>query len=166
MMMPDICGALESDDGSERRYRAWCRRWLDCARFSDLERYKERCSLLHQGQTQPDDSRLRPGEVLRYDRISFGPSGSRHLEADGRLLHLDVVKLYADTVRAIENWAAEMERTRNAKVGPGLADLARAYPVDVEVPVGPVFLTPRRQLLPEVAESPTTVRIVTHLVTK
>lgn len=166
MMMPDICGALESDEGSERRSRAWCDRWLDCAIFSSLERYKERCSLFHEGQTQPDDSRLKKGEVLRYDRVSFGPSGSDHMRAEARLLNIDVVQLHAETLRGIENWAAEMERVQSPKVRPRLAELARTYPVHVEVPVGPVFLTPRRQLLPEVLEAPSTFRIVTRLFTK
>src|SRR5947209_5408931 len=114
MMMPDVCAALESASGraTEEQYRTWCERWLDCALFNGLERYKLRCRLLHQGRTQPDDSRLKPGEVLRYDRFSFGPTGSRHMQVEGRLLHLDVVKLHADTVRGIGEWAAQMERDR------------------------------------------------------
>jgi len=166
MMMPDICGALESDDGSERRYRTWCELWLECALFNGLERYKERCSLFHQGQTQPDVSRIK-GEALRYDRVSFGPSGSPHMHAEGRLLHLDVVKLHADTVRGIGNWAAEMERVQNAKVGPRIAGLARAHPVEEEIPAGlPVLPTPNRMFMPGATEAPfLPYAVVTRIVT-
>ena len=41
--------------------------------MSIYPRYKERRSLFHQGQTQPDGSRIKPG-VLRYDHVAFGPS--------------------------------------------------------------------------------------------
>jgi hypothetical protein len=63
-MMPDVCAALESEDGrtTEQLYRAGCERWLDCAPLNGLERYNLRCSLLHRGQAQPDGSRLKPGE--------------------------------------------------------------------------------------------------------
>jgi hypothetical protein len=42
VMMPDVCAALESEDGrtTEQRSRAWCERWLDCAPLNGLERYK------------------------------------------------------------------------------------------------------------------------------
>jgi len=171
MMMPDICAALESSDGraSETRYRAWCERWLDCAVFNGLERYKLRCSLLHQGQAQPDDSHLKQGEVLRYDRVAFGPSGSPHIVAGGRLLHLDVVKLHADTVRGIVDWAAQTERDQNVYVRPHLADLAKVQPVEVEVPFAPqelpVLPTQNRMIMPGATELPAYV-VVTRYVTK
>ncbi len=47
-----------------------------------------RCGLLHQGQAQPDDSKLKAGEVLRYDRVAFGPSGWPHMDVKGRLLQV------------------------------------------------------------------------------
>ncbi len=170
MMMPDVCAALESPDGrtSEARYRAWCERWLDCALFNGLERYKLRCPLLHQGQAKPDDSRLKPGEVLRYDRVAFGPSGSPHMNVEGSLLQLDVVKLQADTVHGIGEWAAQMEQEQNVHVRPHLAELAKAYPVEVKIPAGlPVVPTQNRQFMPGAMESeiPAYV-VVTRYVTK
>ena len=71
------------------------------------------------------------------------------MEADRRLLHLDVVKLHADTVRGIEEWAAQMERDRNVYVRPHLAELAKAQPMEVEIPASPpvTVISPGNRLI-------------------
>ena len=138
VMMPDVCAGLESEDGrtSEARYRAWCERWLGSAQLNGLERYKLRCSLLHQGQAQPDASRLKPGDIFRYDRISFGPAGTPHLLVQDRLLHVDVSALHRETELGIQRWAEDLEQTRNAFVGPNLRQVARQQTVEFRVPAG------------------------------
>jgi hypothetical protein len=149
IIMPDICAALEHGNTTERWYRAWCERWFDCTRFNGIERYKLRCGMLHEGQARPDERRLRAGEELRYDRFSFGPSGSPHMISEGRLLHLDVAKLHEESVQAIGEWAGQMERDRTADIRTRLAELAQARPVQVEEPPPlPMVPTPNRMIMP------------------
>jgi len=155
LMIPDVCAALENGKTTERLYREWCERWFDCTRFNGIERYKLRCRLLHEGQAQPDDRRLRPGEKLRYDRFSFGASDSPHMIAEGTLLHLDVIKLHEETVRAMCEWAGEMERNRNAHIRARLMELAKARPLQVQVPSGlPVVPIENRVVRRGAMESP------------
>ena len=52
--LPDICAALESENGraSAEKYRAWCRDNLTLEKFSKVtaeELYRLRCRLVHQG---------------------------------------------------------------------------------------------------------------------
>jgi len=61
-----------------------------------------------------------------------------------------------------------MERDQNVSVAEHLADLARTYPVQVEISVAPPIIeTAYRQLMPGAFESPIgNTRIITQYVTK
>ena len=57
--LPDICAALEADNGetSLAKYVEWCNACLPNPKLSGEERYRGRCKVLHQGRATTD----RPG---------------------------------------------------------------------------------------------------------
>jgi hypothetical protein len=68
VIMPDICGALESADGLANGdlYKDWCRRYLVNDKLLAQEWYEIRCSLLHQGRTLPQKENQPRGRYSRY----------------------------------------------------------------------------------------------------
>lgn len=75
LALPDMCGALESEDGiaTRARYADWFDRHVAPAYggFLDGESaYKFRCSLLHQGTTQHASN--------KYARLLFVEAGCEH----------------------------------------------------------------------------------------
>src|SRR5438034_10773126 len=99
--IPDICGALQAPNGeaTQRRYEAWCNKYLVQPLLSAAERYVIRCALLHQGHAIT-------GKSVRYIGIAYGqPSSSGtvdHMRVDGEALHLDASKLMDETKLAVD----------------------------------------------------------------
>jgi hypothetical protein len=126
VVLPDICGALEADDGEAKpeRYQDWCGRHLADERLTGLEWYGIRCTVLHQGRTL-----ARPGK--RYGSYCFEYPGGRHKIPyppndparwpDGQdHLSLDVGKMAEEVMVAVDKWIAYLaqedpEAVRRAK---------------------------------------------------
>ncbi len=62
LCIPDICAALESDDGQTNRtkYKRWYETYVgDKLRLSASDCYYFRCSFLHQGSTEHERSNFK-----------------------------------------------------------------------------------------------------------
>lgn len=120
VVLPDICAALESDDGEadDGRYRNWCKRYFPGDKmFTSEDRYAIRCALLHQGRTLTDRGQygsfsfgqpMETGGIFHRIVTDFGPDGKRNLT-------LDVSKLAGETVQAIHQWLTVLQQPENAR---------------------------------------------------
>ncbi len=69
--LPDICAALESDDGEATgsRYISWSDIYLPDSLLLGAERYRMRCKVLHQGRAALE-------QAGRYTGFSLSQPGS------------------------------------------------------------------------------------------
>jgi hypothetical protein len=110
--LPDICAALESDDGRTggKRYVDWCNRHLPDARLSGEERYWMRCKILHEGRATGRASTGRPG---RYSGFAFTQPAANgqidHRRVDGSTLVLEVGKLSEECKAGVQRWIQAIE---------------------------------------------------------
>lgn len=124
IILPSICGALESNDGqdSSARYIGWYDRYIDDLILKGDDCYALRCSLLHQGRTTHRKS--------SFSRILFTyPNPNRnafHNNFMAGALNLDIPLFCERVLRAVERWQAEVENTENYKRN--LANTIRIYP--------------------------------------
>jgi len=117
LTVPDICGALDSQDGvaTGARYRGWYRTHV-LPRFNTLspeECYRYRCTALHQGRSEPSQS-------VDYDRVIFiEPAAAQRIQINVKrrtagkdtasMIHLrDFVTAIAD---AADAWLAHIRGT-------------------------------------------------------
>ncbi len=143
LALPDVCGALESDDGvaTGPRYKDWCRRYLTDPLLLPAERWDLRCVLLHQGRTLSGG-----GPAIRYQRYTFaqpeeeGPTG--HRVEGGTTLHLDVRTMAFEVTRVMRQWFDELEcgtdPVRSRNVERNLPSLAVVSPIFLKGPKGPL----------------------------
>lgn len=105
LTLPDICAALESEDGKASRAKFIT--WFDAQvapsynGFLDGEScYYFRCSMLHQGSTQHPKS--------KYSRIIFLEPGNRRMTLHNNImndaLNIDVNIFCEDICAAVEHW--------------------------------------------------------------
>lgn len=140
MVFPDICSALEADDGESKgwRYRCWCERYLSCDKWSPDDRYALRCALLHEGSTLTDEGKYGSYSLLPPNETSEG----FHLTVDEQSvggkpnLSLHVADMVGDMKEAFRRWCADLERPENtprsANVQRHLPRLARRGPKDIK----------------------------------
>lgn len=126
LMLPDICGALESEDGrsTRDRYRAWFDTWVG-KKYRDLlnadEIYYLRCGVAHQGKFEHPAS--------KYERIFFTlrPGGMFfHCNVFSNQLNLDIPMFCKDVVDGADAWFAAKQT--DPYVQQNLANLIRYYP--------------------------------------
>lgn len=145
LAVPDIAGALESEDGlaSGERYKAWYERWAR-PQFPKMLRatlrpeirdhvtvenpltgdacYRFRCSLLHQGTTQHPKS--------SYSRIIFvepgATSGTFHYNVFNDALNIDVGLFCREIAVGAREWLAVSEGTDRFRAN--YDRFARRYP--------------------------------------
>lgn len=116
LALPDICAALQSDDGETtgRRYRSWVRSNVGEAypNLDPHELYKMRCSFLHQGSSS----------AAQYAKVMFlgpeSPVGIHHMvirneDINETVLIMDLPTFCADMITAVRAWRNEAERTAN-----------------------------------------------------
>ena len=113
LTLPDICGALQSDNGQATgaRYKEWYKNYVqepeDCA-LSAEECYRFRCALVHQGKTHHDKS--------RFDKIMFLDPDiglvMHNCIIDG-VLDLDIVIFCNLMIAAVRKWETEMKDNLN-----------------------------------------------------
>jgi hypothetical protein len=116
LSIPDICGALASNDGLAKghRYIKWFDKYVGYKYEGFLtgkDCYKFRCSLLHQGSTFHKDS--------SYKRIIFVEPNNRigyfHCNISEGALNLDIRTFTEDIIAGAEQWLIENEKTENYK---------------------------------------------------
>jgi len=106
--LPDICAALQSDDGetNQRRYVAWCDEHLHDPLLSGAERYRMRCKVLHQGRATVD-------QAGRYGGFSFAQPATDgqidHKRLEGNTFILDVGRLSEEARLAVGQWICRLE---------------------------------------------------------
>lgn len=145
VILPDICGALESSDGiaKSKRYKKWCGAYLSDGTISSDEWYAMRCILLHQGTTLS-----RRG---RYRSYSLGQPTTEGIvqhwivETSSAQLHLNVGKLKTAALIAIRKWFQEREQhpdfTESKNVQRHMASLAQVrHPSSSDLIHGPDFI--------------------------
>jgi hypothetical protein len=130
LALPDICGALESDDGraSGSKYKAWLRDNVT-SQAADAELiYGLRCSLLHQGSALPHKG-LFPlafnssaPEVPQLHNLSTVVNGQR-------IGWLSIPLFVAEVTTAAESWCARFGTT--AMVTRNMEKFARLRPEGV-----------------------------------
>jgi hypothetical protein len=109
LALPDICGALESDDGlsTQSKFVNWFDRFVSPkytnsggSTLTGQDAYFFRCSMLHQGRTQHPKS--------SYSRILFVEPGSTgiilHNNVINDALNIDVRIFIEDIVSSAEKW--------------------------------------------------------------
>ncbi len=119
VVLPDICAALESDDGeaADGRYRNWCKRYFPRDKtFTPGDRYAIRCALLHQGRTVPSRGQygsysfVQPTETGEVPHRIVTDFGGGH-----KNFTLDVSKMAKETTKAMQRWFRDLERQKNAR---------------------------------------------------
>lgn len=112
LVVPDICGALEAEDGeaTPARYKTWFDNHIAPLHSFDNDPpyvrgedcYQFRCSFLHQGRTQHPKS--------EYSRILFIEPGAVpgvvHMVVIGDALVLDVREFCLEMVAGARRWIA------------------------------------------------------------
>lgn len=139
LVIPDICGALESPTGqaTPARYESWCERYLrGRSKLTHAEWYDMRCAILHHGQTRAKNLPV---------TFSFGqpsPAGAVVHEvieddgAGGRIFRLDVSRMAEAMKSALEEWFHRLQGPARGYVQTNLPSLARVKPVVVSPPPG------------------------------
>jgi hypothetical protein len=100
--IPDICGALEAEDGggNRSRYISWFDNNVSGISMTGEDCYYFRCSMLHQGSTQHPSS--------TYTRIIFieptGYSGVAHNNVLMDALNIDVRVFCGEILAAARRW--------------------------------------------------------------
>ena len=111
--IPDICGAIDSEDGEANRdtYASWFDTYVGPGydHFNGEDCYYFRCSLLHQGRIKHPKS--------SYTRILFAvPSGNTfHNNIIDDALQLDINCLCGDIVKGAMTWLQKVEKTARYK---------------------------------------------------
>jgi len=105
LALPDICSALESDDGEtdEKKYRAWVKRWLRqyANHLTPQDMYRLRCGVLHQGRMGH--------RGFHYKRVAFSVNFLVHntflpSREKPEVLTLFINLFCRDVVTAVEEW--------------------------------------------------------------
>ena len=115
IILPDVCSALENEDGESRkeRYKDWCARYLATPKLSAVEWYEVRCILLHQGRTLPQKLGEPKGRYARYSfsqpRLNGEEAHQEVQTVDGKTqINLDVDKMMQEVWAAIVAWFHEI----------------------------------------------------------
>lgn len=131
LAVPDICGALESQDGTAngQRYKAWFDHWV-APKYSFFGGtsltgevcYYYRCAALHQGCA------IHP--KMQYSRIIFVEPGNRgimlHNNVMNDALNIDVGRFCEDVISSCESWLAAVAADHT--VQQNLANSMQRYP--------------------------------------
>jgi hypothetical protein len=117
LSMPDICGAIESQDGKSTsiKYEIWFNKYVASQYegfLTGADCYKFRCSLLHQGSSQHYKS--------GYSRVLFiEPSNTTnvcvHKGNINDALIIDVCIFCRDIINGVNQWLKKVENTESYK---------------------------------------------------
>jgi hypothetical protein len=110
LTLPDICGALDSNDGEASRdnYIAWFDKYVHIGEyFNGLECYSFRCSMLHQGRVQ-HPRRFRYKKVLFLDPARFN---AIHDIVVDRVLYIDIFVITCAMTKSAREWYEQVKET-------------------------------------------------------
>jgi hypothetical protein len=111
IMLPSICGALESTNGedTQQKYIDWYERYVLNLSLTGEDCYRLRCSLLHQAST------IHPSS--NFSRVIFTfpvPSGNTfHNNILNDALNLDTPRFCSELIQGVRMWLEEMEENEN-----------------------------------------------------
>jgi hypothetical protein len=113
LTLPDICAALESEDGKTKKdkYIKWVNKYLTPKYNGNLDGetcYYFRCSILHQGYTNHEKN--------RYSKIIFlEPNNSYkfHNNIINDVLNIDIEIFCNDVCESVEEW---LEKNKNNEI--------------------------------------------------
>lgn len=136
--IPDICSALQSEDNvtNGKRYKEWIDKYLtpidenkygESGQLKSEHLYNIRCSLLHQEQTNDEDTnKNRKGD---YKRMLFIEPGHKPLglnipfhccivgfNTPDKSLLIDIVKFCNDIIKATKQWLKDVENNKFYKI--------------------------------------------------
>jgi len=115
LTLPDICAALESDDGESTgaRYRAWCDTWMASTypMLNGHDLWSLRCGVLHQGKLGHPN--------MSYTRVLFTIPNAQgmyfHNNVMNDALNLDAVTFCEEVVGAVSQWYAANKTSPNVQ---------------------------------------------------
>jgi len=126
LLLPDVCAALEAEDGctTRERYKSWFDKWVG-KKYPNIlsadQMYYLRCGVAHQGKFEHP--------TMKYERIFFTlrPNGSFfHGNVLNKALNLDIRFFCKDVVQSVEAWYAA--KANDPCVQKNLANLVRFHP--------------------------------------
>lgn len=137
LMLPDICAALEAENGATtpERYKAWYEKWLQhkYEKISADDLYYLRCGVAHQAQFSH--------QAIKYDRIFFTlkhPKGKywsfgkvhehRKIQKTdrGQSYSTDLKRFCENVIDSVDEWFAH--KTNDANVKNNIGHLVQFYP--------------------------------------
>jgi len=145
LVLPDICGALESDPKAKvgARYIDWCAAHFPSnPRLTAGDRFQMRNAVLHEGTTLPTNRASHAKQQTQYSSFSFVERGAanvvvhQNVSPDGTNLTIDVKAFADETRQAMRHWFEGLQKHRilNARVEQNLPRLARLQQKKSEVP--------------------------------
>ena len=131
LAIPDICGAIDSEDGtaSKSKYINWFNKYVadKCSFLSGEDCYYFRCSFLHQGSTQHPNS--------SYSRILFvDPTATTnvlHCNVFNDALNIDFRIFCKDMVEAARQWLTNVESTE--RYTQNIEKFVQRYPTGLHI---------------------------------
>jgi hypothetical protein len=138
LMVPEICGAIESSDGrgTRTKYAQWFDTYLGEKYKSEIwdvsltgaDCYQCRCALLHQGRSRSDNNTFRKITfIVPKDGISFRVMGSKE---DSLLICLPA--FCNDIVVAASDWMEKMEIEGSENYQRHMAETASIFSLSFE----------------------------------
>lgn len=126
LTMPDICSALESEDGRTTRakYMSWCDSWLmnSYPHLISADLYSLRCGIVHQGKSGHPK--------MPYSRVVFTlPVPNKtifHNNIVNDALNLDAVIFCRDMINSVFRWYDQKKDAIYVKAN--LPRVVRLYP--------------------------------------
>lgn len=113
LALPDICGALESQNGTatKSRYIAWFNQWVSVHYDGNLtgeQCYAYRCGILHQGRANHNN--------LGYSRIIFIEPGLPmcfHRNVLNNAYNIDLRIFCSDVIAGVRAWLTDVQHHAN-----------------------------------------------------
>ena len=122
LAIPDICGAIQSEDGeaSKDKYVAWFEKYLALIYskghedfMSGEDCYYLRCSLLHQGSLKHKRSKY--DRIMFFEPSSWGVHNIVIKTKKETVLIIDVILFCQDIISATKQWLDENKDMGNYK---------------------------------------------------
>lgn len=113
--LPDICGALQSNDGiaSKSKYRKWFNKYFKSKTCLTAEEcYKFRCCLLHQGMSYRNDSAIKR-VIFIYPNDSIKVKDCHFITPNDETVCIDLIDFCTDMIDAVRRWEKDMQGNSN-----------------------------------------------------
>lgn len=120
LTLPDICAALESEDGETtgQRYRDWySNNMVDQRSLDDKQCYNFRCKMLHQGRSSYHNTHSKDGKNDKDQRVIFIYPNDRIYMDNNRLfigtkeaITVDLRKFCKNMIQSVRIWESKMKK--------------------------------------------------------